>query len=133
MLSSLSSLSDRSKTFIVYSAVLVVAVCNIVFSLSWVAGSGPQSRLAAAIPGAGNAPIAAAPFAPYPPDDPQTIGNDVPVPKKAPLARAAGDAAQAKCDVDACAEAYRSFRASDCTYMTNAGVRRLCTKGSPPQ
>ena len=38
-----------------------------------------------------------------------------------------------KCDIAACAAAYHSFTASDCTYMPSAGVRRLCTKGSPPQ
>ena len=37
------------------------------------------------------------------------------------------------CDIAACAAAYHSFRASDCTYMPTAGVRRLCTKGKPPQ
>jgi hypothetical protein len=37
------------------------------------------------------------------------------------------------CDVAACAAAYHSFRESDCTYMPSAGVRRLCTKGNPPQ
>ena len=38
-----------------------------------------------------------------------------------------------KCDIAACAAAYRTFTASDCTYMPSAGVRRLCTKGTPPQ
>lgn len=38
-------------------------------------------------------------------------------------------AASAKCDVTACAAAYRSFRATDCTYESLAGVRELCTKG----
>lgn len=35
-----------------------------------------------------------------------------------------------KCDVDACAAAYSSFRASDCTYQPFAGSRRVCEK--PP-
>ena len=38
-----------------------------------------------------------------------------------------------KCDIAACAAAYRTFTASDCTYMPSAGVRRLCSKGTPPQ
>lgn len=32
------------------------------------------------------------------------------------------------CDVAACDAAYRSFRASDCTYQPYRGARRLCTK-----
>lgn len=46
-----------------------------------------------------------------------------------------GDAPQtaashrAQCDLDACAAAYRSFRASDCTYQSYGGERRLCRKG----
>jgi hypothetical protein len=35
-----------------------------------------------------------------------------------------------RCDVQACASAYKSFRASDCTYQSFEGERRLCTK--PP-
>jgi hypothetical protein len=35
-----------------------------------------------------------------------------------------------RCDVQACAGAYKSFRASDCTYQPFEGVRRVCEK--PP-
>jgi membrane peptidoglycan carboxypeptidase len=35
------------------------------------------------------------------------------------------------CDVSACSRAYGSFRASDCTYQSHNGPRRLCTRGSP--
>jgi membrane peptidoglycan carboxypeptidase len=35
----------------------------------------------------------------------------------------------AACDVHACAERYRSFRASDCTYQSFSGERRLCQSG----
>jgi hypothetical protein len=35
-----------------------------------------------------------------------------------------------RCDVQACAGAYKSFRASDCTYQSFEGPRRACTK--PP-
>lgn len=34
------------------------------------------------------------------------------------------------CDIDACSRAYRSFRASDCTYQPYSGPRQLCV--SPP-
>jgi len=42
---------------------------------------------------------------------------------------ATAQASTARCDVTACAAAYRSFRASDCTYGPREGVRELCTKG----
>ena len=35
-----------------------------------------------------------------------------------------------KCEIDACAAAYSSFRASDCTYQPFSGERRVCEK--PP-
>jgi len=50
----------------------------------------------------------------------------------APAAPATAEAPP-KCDVDACAAAYRTFTASDCTYVPSFGVRKLCTKGTPPQ
>jgi len=39
----------------------------------------------------------------------------------------------AKCDIKVCAAAYNSFRASDCTYQSYGGRRKLCTKakGAP--
>lgn len=36
----------------------------------------------------------------------------------------------AKCDITACAAAYRSFNAADCTYQPFEGARRICDK--PP-
>jgi 1A family penicillin-binding protein len=44
----------------------------------------------------------------------------------APAAREAGGQASASCDARACAAAYRSFRASDCTYQPYDGERRIC-------
>jgi hypothetical protein len=35
---------------------------------------------------------------------------------------------KAQCNVSACAEAYGSFTASDCTYQPGVGPRRLCAK-----
>jgi hypothetical protein len=37
---------------------------------------------------------------------------------------------QLQCDYQACARAYRSFRASDCTYQPYSGPRALCEKGA---
>jgi hypothetical protein len=134
-------LSDGTKKFMLYSAIFVIAVCNIVFGLYSM--SGPSTKQAAQ-----SAPpvVAVTPAPGY--GSMRTDGNaPAAVPNAVPLAKAAGrptrplaqagqtaDAgATAKCDVDACAAAYFSFRASDCTYMPTTGARRLCTKGKPPQ
>ncbi|HET9717833.1 MAG TPA: BA14K family protein [Pseudolabrys sp.] len=37
---------------------------------------------------------------------------------------------QPRCNVDACAAAYISFRSADCTYQPLNGPRRICTKQS---
>jgi hypothetical protein len=52
---------------------------------------------------------------------------------KALAEKPAVSAAQAKCNIAACAEAYHSFTASDCTYQPFEGQRRFCDKGQPPQ
>jgi hypothetical protein len=39
---------------------------------------------------------------------------------------------QHKCDYRGCASAYRSFRASDCTYQPPGGRRRVCELGARP-
>ncbi|MCP1170644.1 BA14K family protein, partial [Limimaricola sp. ASW11-118] len=36
--------------------------------------------------------------------------------------------AEPACDVRACSRAYRSFRASDCTFQPYSGPRKLCTR-----
>jgi hypothetical protein len=58
-----------------------------------------------------------------------------PAPVNAGAAAKTGDEAQKaaapQCDVAACTAAYRTFRATDCTYAPSYGVRRLCTKGVP--
>lgn len=47
-----------------------------------------------------------------------------------PVAQVAQQTAAAKCDVQACASAYQSFRPSDCTYQPYNGPRRVCEKGA---
>jgi len=47
---------------------------------------------------------------------------------KASLAQVAAEGTQLKCNARACASAYQSFQASDCTYQPNNGPRRLCKK-----
>ena len=69
-----------------------------------------------------------------------TAQAPVPVPTAAPLDQATQAQASAtpadttasvpaaSCNVSACSAAYRSFRATDCTYQPMSGERRLCTK-----
>ena len=121
-------LSDRTKSFAAASAVLVVAVCNVVFGMDWVSEQG--ARRAAATGGAIDAPIVAAPPAAA---DRLPMNDNTAAQMNVPAAPAAAAAPQPKCDVTACTEAYRSFRESDCTFQPNFGARRLCTKGKPPQ
>src|SRR5882672_950092 len=136
----LSSLSDRTKWFLVYSAILLVAVCNILIGQNWATTSGPL-RLAATDAGNSYAPFAPAQTAPANSGGMQPDGNAPGILKSdtfrpsaaAPATAPAAETAPPKCDVTACAQAYRTFRESDCSYMPSAGARRLCTKGQPPQ
>jgi hypothetical protein len=121
------SLSDRTKSFIVFCAVLALATGNVIFAMDWV--SEPEIRRTAATVGLPNTIILRRPLADAP-------GPLAPTPKvsaqtNAPAAPAA--AAPAQCDVAACAAAYRTFRESDCSYQPSLNERRLCTKGRPPQ
>ncbi len=75
------------------------------------------------------------------PSDAKVVTPATPtIPANSPEAAAATDTTDAqaaapqqegapRCDVQACEAAYRSFRASDCTYQPLYGDRRLCTKG----
>ena len=46
------------------------------------------------------------------------------------VAPAASSGGRAECDYRACTDAYRSFRASDCTYQPYSGSRAICTLGN---
>jgi hypothetical protein len=151
-------LSDSTKKFIAVCAVLAVALCNVVFGMDWLAERLPVRPLAA-VTGVTEPPMLASPpvqaarppvqaARPAPPaaaGSPPLQGNTAAAPpdRGATRPNAAAQtnalaapqigAPQPLCDVTACAAAYHSFTASDCTYMPSAGVRRLCTKGTPPQ
>jgi len=126
--------------FFVYIAILVTALFSI--ALEWDALVVPSAatrrptqviRIDAPVGTAGvQTPEGAAIDKPDAPliVTPQGVAGDDALAQK-PAAPAA--APQPLCDVAACTAAYHSFRASDCTYMPSAGVRRLCTKGKPPQ
>jgi hypothetical protein len=142
-------LSEHTKSFLAACAVLAVAVCNVVFGMDWV-GERPAVRPIAAVTGVTEPPVLASPpvqpVSPAPPaasSGPPLISNPASPTQGAPRPNAtvqrnepaapAAEVAPPKCDIAACTAAYRSFTASDCTYMPSAGVRRLCTKGTPPQ
>src|SRR6202795_975984 len=99
----LPSLSDRTKSFLAVAAVVVVAVCNVVFGMDWVSEQG--ARRAATTAGAIDTPIVAAP----PAAADGVLMNDNAAQMNAPAAPAAAAAPQPKCDVTACTEAYRTF------------------------
>jgi BA14K-like protein len=143
------SLSDRTKSFIAVSAVMAVALCNVVFGMDWLA-ERPPARPLAAVTGVAEPPMLARPPVQSPPvpaaaGSPPLKGNTAAAPpaKGAPRPNAAAQTnepaapataeAPPKCDIAACAAAYRTFTASDCTYVPSFGVRKLCTKGTPPQ
>lgn len=108
-----------------YLAVLIIVLGNVVFGLDWL--SAPMSPMpdsghaaqAVAVPAMSPAPIRGpGPLAPA------TIGAPAP-----PAAAASNQPAPPiTCNVSACARAYHSFQAADCSYQPSGGPRRRCTK-----
>jgi hypothetical protein len=129
----------------VYGAVLVITLGSVLLGLDWLSAPMPpmvdtEAGLHAppavrpppppviATPVAPNAPIGApivppGMVAPAAPSAPAATTAQAP-----PAPPIAAPEPQVQCNVDACTAAYRSFRASDCTYMPSAGQRKLCTK-----
>ena len=136
----------------VYGAVLAIALGRVLLGLDWL--SAPMSPMADTEAGlravAPPPPVAMKP-APVAPK--ATIGAPIvppglvmPASPNRPVS--SGTAAQAqrpdsivvpepevaapepevRCNVNACAAAYHSFRASDCTYLPTGGPRKLCSK-----
>jgi penicillin-binding protein 1A len=106
-----------------FIAVLMVVIGSVGFGLDW--QSAPMSPMAES----GRAAVAAPATPPAPisqpaPPAPATIGAPAP-----PAAAASNQPApQIACNVSACARAYRSFQAADCSYQPAGGSRRRCTK-----
>jgi BA14K-like protein len=138
---------DRGKPLVFYGALLLVAASSVAFGLDWTAAPlPPMAETAASIEAAKRAahlpqpavrvakaeetlspPAAVAVSAPAP-------VNPAPANGGTPVIMAPEKSAQApRCDVAACAAAYHSFRASDCSWQPYEGPRRLCDKGQPPQ
>ncbi|HEY4140972.1 MAG TPA: BA14K family protein, partial [Pseudolabrys sp.] len=121
-----------------YSAVLLVAAGSVVLGLDWVSAPMPPMPESKNIVFAPPPPprAIAAPIAP-PPAAPNPAPQSAPAPQRAAVPAAAPPvsapvapqvaAPRIKCDIDACAAAYRSFRDTDCTYNPSFGPRRLCT------
>lgn len=108
-----------------YLAVLMVVLGSVGFGLDWQSAPMspmPESGRAAQAPGVPAMPPA--PNSQPAPPASATIGAPAP-----PAAAASQQPApQIACNVRACARAYRSFQASDCSYQPSGGPRRRCTK-----
>jgi hypothetical protein len=143
--------------FAVYGAVLIITLGSVLLGLDWLSAPmspmvDTDAGLHAAVPPPVTAPGTniSAPIAPLTPIAPKAnIGAPIVSPKLvAPTSQnvpaQAGAAAQVappasivapapepqqpSCNVEACTAAYRSFHASDCTYLPTGGPRKLCTK-----
>ena len=137
----------------VYGAVLVIALGTVLLGLDRLpAPMSPMVDTPAGLAAKPALPLPTPIAQPVPsvpnvtPDAPPsaTIGAPIvppalAVPARPPAPATAGAATQAaapvaasepeaRCNVDACTAAYRSFTRSDCTYQPSNGPRRLCTK-----
>jgi hypothetical protein len=118
-------------SFLVYLAMLVVAVISVVMGLE-VVTAPPATKTAAkpaliepirhAAPAKPAAP-APAPVAQQPAPSQQTVSQSPDADQAPPQVAPAPS-----CNVQACEAAYQSFRATDCTYQPLNGPRRLCSK-----
>jgi len=121
--------------FVFYCGVLLAAVTSVMLGLDWMPAPMPP------MPETKNLVFVAPPPPPAPPPAvvtqpaqpvPAVAPSPVEPPAPAPPPQIAVEPAPPKCDVRACASAYRSFTESDCTYQPSEGPRRLCTKGVSP-
>jgi hypothetical protein len=154
-----SSQPGQAKSLLFYCAVLLVAGSSVVFGLDWTVAPLPPmheteasvqaAKLAAHLP----PPVVRTVKAVTQPSPAQPAARGSQVAAVNPAAKAArnvtatpalmapeqtttqppAESEQPKCDIDACAAAYRSFRASDCSWQPYEGPRRYCDKGTPPQ
>ena len=143
--------------FAVYGAVIVVTLGSVLLGLDWLSAPmspmvDTDAGLHAAVPPPVMAPSTniSTPIAPPTPVAPKAnIGAPIvpprlvaPTSQNVPAQAGAGaegappvpsvapepEPQQPSCNVAACTAAYRSFRASDCTYQPTGGPRKLCTK-----
>ncbi|MEP7031609.1 MAG: hypothetical protein ABI830_11800, partial [Pseudolabrys sp.] len=136
-------MSGGKIQFLFVCLIVLVTAGSVVFGLDYM--SAPMTPMPE---------INVAAYAPPPPPPkvvapaPVTVPNpNMPGPLSAPLLtpaptpapsatrpppRPVVQAPKPLCDVAACASAFISFTASDCTYQPSFGPRRLCTRGVPP-
>lgn len=146
--------------FVVYFFVLLVAGASVVFGLDWTQAplnpppyAVPSTQTATVAPAPNPAPAKPAPAvrsvavrsvavaktdttAQRPAsalaarDQAVQAQASATVADSAAITSTVAPVAAASCNVNACSAAYRSFRASDCTYQPSNGDRRLCTKSA---
>lgn len=113
----------------VYLTVAVVTVFGVLLEMNVLVEPARKIEYAA-LPAN---PSVSTPESPAPAEAPPQADAGAPaaeVVSRAPVAaKTATGAVSSRCDVTACAAAYHTFRASDCTYQASGGERRLCTKG----
>ena len=120
--------------FFVYAAILITAVFSV--ALEWdalVVPSGILRQDMEAVSAIGKPIALPGPLPITPAAAPpvrSTEKSAAKAPAEADAAQKAAAPAPPSCDVAACAAAYHSFRASDCTYQPFEGARRLCTRGT---
>lgn len=125
--------------FLVYAAILVATIFSVALEWDALVQPSQSTRRAMHVITEAHPPLAIQPAMPAPVVAPKVVQTPAPAappqanpePPSAPPDQpaAAQTPAPPQCDVDACAAAYRTFRASDCTYNSNSG-RRLCIKGT---
>ncbi len=156
-----SSQTGQAKSFLFYCAVVLVAASSVAFGLHWTRAPLPPmpeteaSVLAAKAAARFPPPVQRVAKVESQPRVVTPARPAAPAPRVAavnPAAKPVRNAAtpsvmapeqtatppppeseQPKCDIDACSAAYRSFRASDCSWQPYEGPRRFCDKGQPPQ
>jgi len=118
-----------------YLAVLLVVLASVGFGLDWQPATlSPMPTPKSPVPAASlpKAPAPAAALAPEPQQPPVSVPTSEPTTgtgRARPTSPSGATAGVApNCNVQACAAAYRSFVAADCSYQPINGPRRRCEK-----
>jgi len=142
--------TDRAMQFLVYLTVLMASVSTILLEVHWLTSPAPPAKPAIQASASPPTPKTEGPNAALSPVYPKKADAPPPadsvsnvqlstaaaIPQAAPVPQpgAAAPEQQAasgnRCDIQACTDAYKSFRASDCTYQSFEGPRRVCGKSS---
>ena len=126
----------------VYGTVLVIALGSVMLSFdrlpapmspmvdtaAGLRAAAPPPPVMQAVPSVPSATIGAPIVPPALAAPPSPVSPATPGTTAQAAAPVAASEPQVRCNVNACSAAYRSFRATDCTYQPNDGPRRLCAK-----